>query len=398
MLTAPPESLRRFVQRARDLRAALGEDYYRVAHLRLLRAGQWYQRQYPAGIMPYQLAPEALADAISLLDSQRDNWLAAFLTRELAGTLPALHTLSWPLKRHTEETWGHSGHRRDLEEHPFQEELMAAAHAGLPTPVAEPTWGAFWQRTLRDTLVRLQPKPGEARVELEGFPREWDPWLFSQVVVWLPQLPAPDSRRLWEPVLALGLWAHEWVKRFLQLWTDVALGQPTNVALQLVWCEMIDYALASAAWTSTGQTGFYHQGELWRALLGLDQLSRWRTEQTALAESLRPRWATWARVYIGNARNAAALAGFLVRPAAAGMVLEGLQWLAHPATYRQPTLRYWDDVADSLADLLFCAWQLPADVLRRDMAAFEAFKHLLGVLVARQHPLGLQLNQLVGQS
>jgi hypothetical protein len=80
------------------------------------------------------------------------------------------------------------------------------------------------------------------------------------------------------------------------------------------------------------------------------------------------------------------------------MVLEGLQWLARPATYRQPTLRYWDDVADALADLLFRAWQLPADALRQDVLAFEAFKQLLGVLVIRQHPLGLQLNQLVGQS
>lgn len=135
-----------------------------------------------------------------------------------------------------------------------------------------------------------------------------------------------------------------------------------TAALQLVWCEMIDYTLASPAWTNIGQTGLYHQGELWWALLGLDQLSHWRMEQTALAESLRLRWATWTRVYIGNARNANALAGFLASPATGGMVLEGLQWLARPATYRQPMLRHWDDVADSLADLLF-AWQLPADTL-----------------------------------
>lgn len=77
------------------------------------------------------------------------------------------------------------------------------------------------------------------------------------------------------------------------------------------------------------------------------------------------------------------------------MVLEGLQWLA---TYRQLMLHYWDDAADSLADLLLCAWQLPVNSLRQDTAAFEAFKHLLGVLVVHQHPLGLQLNQLVGQS
>lgn len=398
MLTAPAESLRRFVQRTSALRPALGEDYYRAAHLRLLRAGQWYQRQYPAGTMPYQLTPEVLAEATARFDSQRDDWLAAFLAQQLAGTLPALHTLTWPLKRPQEDAWGNPGHRRDLEEHPFNEELLAAAHAGLPTPVAQPLWGAFWQQTLRDTLGRLQPKTGESRVELEGFPREWDSWLFTQLVAWLPQLPAAEARRFWEPVLVLGLWVHEWVKQFLQLWTGVAFGQPTNLALHRVWCEMIDYALASPAWTNTGQTGFYHQGELWRALLGLDQLSRWRVEQTALAESLRPRWATWARVYIGNARNANALAGFLASPAAGGMVLEGLQWLARPATYRQPMLRYWDDVADSLADLLFCAWQLPADALRQDTIAFEAFKQLLGVLVARQYPLGLQLNQLVGQS
>jgi len=47
---------------------------------------------------------------------------------------------------------------------------------------------------------------------------------------------------------------------------------------------------------------------------------------------------------------------------------------------------------------IVCAWQLPGNALRQDTAAFEAFKQLLGVLTARQHPLGLQVNQLVGQS
>nr|GFC08606.1 hypothetical protein [Tanacetum cinerariifolium] len=133
-------------------------------------------------------------------------------------------------------------------------------------------------------------------------------------------------------------------------------------------------------------------GELWRTLLGLDQLIRWRVEQTTLAESLRPRWAIWARVYIGNARNAGALTGFLARPAAVGMVLKGLSWFARLATYRQPTLRYWDTIADSLADLLFCAWRLPADALRQEVVVFEPFKQLLGALVARQPSLGLHLN------
>jgi hypothetical protein len=400
MLTAPVEALRRFVKQAADLRTAIGPDYYRAAHMRMLRAWQWYQRVYPNGKAEYQHTTKSLAKAILGFNRQRDKWLNAFLKRRLDDTLPALHTLTGPVRRRRKkQTWRSVDYRRELKYHPFKEELMATAYAGLPTPVAQPEWLPFWCQTLVDTLARLQPAPTETLCDVDGFPREWDLWLFAQVAEWLPQLPPPEARRFWEPLLALGAWAHEWVKRFLLEWTQRAFARPDNAALQLMWREMIDYALVSKAWATTvGLTAFSSKSELWRALLTLDYPSHWRPEHQNLAESLRPRWASWAWTSIGNPSNAAALATFLTKPAATGMVLEGLPWLARPATCSQPELDYWKDVADPLADLLLHIWQTMVKQLRQDVTAFEAFKRLLSVLVARQHPLGLQLIQLVGQS
>jgi hypothetical protein len=400
MLAAPTECVGRLVTRAADQRAVIGEDYYRAAHLRLLRAAQWYQRQYPDGKSSHQLAPEALNEALVRLASQRDEWLVAFTERRLSSALPALHDVTGAKRpRRKKQSWENAGYRRELDWHPFHEKLMVAAYTGLPTPVAKPNWLPFWEQLLVDTLARLQPRLKETLVELEGHLREWDSWLFQQIAGWLAELPAAEARRLWEPLMALGLWAHEWVKDFLNEWTQFALGQPDNLEVQRVWQEMIDYAQDSDAWTmKDNRMAYHHRGELWRALLALDYPTRWQAKRAALAESLTPRWAAWARAQIGDAGSAAALARFLAQPAASSMVLEGLQWLARPATYSQPDATYWREVADPLADLLTYVWKLPDNQLRQHVSAFEAFKRLLGVLVTRQHSLGLHLNQVVGKS
>jgi hypothetical protein len=400
MLAAPMEGVGRLATQAADHREAIGEDYYRAAHLRLLRASQWYQRQYPDGKSHYQHAPKALEKALTRLASQLDEWLVAFTERRLGTALPALHDVAGPKRpRRKKQLWESAGHRRELDWHPFHEKLMVAAYTGLPTPVAKSSWLPFWEEALVDTLARLQPRPDETQVELEEYPREWDSWLFQQAAGWLADLPAAEARRLWEPLMALGLWAHEWVKDFLNEWTQLALGQPDNPEVRRVWQEMVDYAQDSPAWLLKGhRMAYHHRGELWRALLALDYPIRWQAQHAALAESLHSRWAAWARAQIGDAGSAAALARFLAQPAASGMVLEGLQWLARPATCSQPEATYWREVADPLADLLTHVWQLPNNQLRQQASAFAAFKILLGVLVARQHPMGLQLNQLVGKS
>lgn len=60
------------------------------------------------------------------------------------------------------------------------------------------------------------------------------------------------------------------------------------------------------------------------------------------------------------------------------MVLEGEQWLARLATYRQPDATYWREAAVPLADLLTYAWELPDNQLRQDTPASEVFKKLPG--------------------
>ncbi|WP_375437294.1 hypothetical protein, partial [uncultured Hymenobacter sp.] len=399
MLTASVEGLRRFIKQAADHRSYIGLDYYRAAHLRMLRAWQWYQRAYPNGKMTYQLTPKLVARITNALDLQRDGWLTAFVERQLDSTLPRLNTLTKSSgRRRRKQVWESPVYGRELKPHPFQEDLMAAAYAGLPTPVKEPTWLSFWLQTLTDMLARLQPELGEKRIKLDGFPREFDSWFFSQVVIWLPQLPPKEARRFWEPILALGLWAYEWIKKFLFEWTRQAFMLPSNASLQQVWREMIDYALLNPSWTLVDRTLSNAKGEQWRSLLALDFPNYWYSEHQGLAESLRPRWATWARTNIGNPQNARAMATFLAKPAAGGMILEGLQWLAHPITCSQPELSYWDKILEPIADLLTHVWHSQAIHLRQDITAFESFKKLLNVLVARRHALGLQLNQLVGQS
>jgi hypothetical protein len=399
-LVAPLTALQRFAQRAAGYRTAIGEDFYRAAHLRLLRAAQQDERQRVSGHWVEPADPTATA-RLAQLDATRDAWLPEFMAGRLRAELPALHTLiaSPSSLPSGPEPWAVDRHRPSLVPHPFREPLMVAAFTGLPSPTDDPTWLGFWQRVVADTVARLRPASTERFVEWEDFPREWDSWLLAQVAGWLPLLPPAQARTLWEPVLELGCLAPRWVKEFLEQWWLHLASRPTDPAAQQVWQEMVDAALVSPTWTiRAGRQFRYALGEEWRTLLGLIPLVRWPAGLQPLVASLGERWGRWAASHVGNDDNAAALATFLTKPAARDLTLAGLPWLARPLAYAPASDTYWDDVAESIAHLLAYAWQQAGPQLRQQPLVFESFKALLAMLVTRQHQLGLELNRLVGSS
>jgi hypothetical protein len=275
---------------------------------------------------------------------------------------------------------------------------MIAAHEGIPSPVSEPSWIPYWQRVVVDTIARLQPITGEAGKELEGYPDEWDLWLFKKVASWLLGMKELSARQLWEPILALGPAAHIWVDRFLKEWVMVMFNYPDNAEGRRIWLQMAGFALLSPTWNTKDGIHYFHRHELWRSLLGLDWPNSWGPEQKGLAEELRPALKSWAFWSNHDPRNIRALAIFLASEAANRMRVEGLIWLEPAGKAAQINGHRWEDAADSLSCLLSIIWEEDQLELRGNPTAFQTFQLLLAGLVARQHPLGLELNVRVGGS
>jgi hypothetical protein len=82
-------------------------------------------------------------------------------------------------------------------------------------------------------------------------------------------------------------------------------------------------------------------------------------------------------------------------PAAGPVILDGIIWIADAAESEDE--RFWeDDTDDRVASLLVHAWEEAEDRLRSREEAFTAFNDLLGKLVERQMPIGLELAERVG--
>jgi hypothetical protein len=167
---------------------------------------------------------------------------------------------------------------------------------------------------------------------------------------------------------------------------------------------MIDFALASPRWDGGDgfTSGSHTTGELWRRLFGMDRYGAdvWNDQLRARANRLRSRIAVWSERHLAEARNVAALANFLTFPAASGLVLDGVKWFDRAAVSLAE--EFWsrgnrpDSTLDAVFTLLSHAWTQHRDSLRRDRAAFAAFRRLLQPLVERQYPPALELSDRVG--
>ena len=366
----------------------------RLAHLLVLRA-HWESEcssvKYDARRLDSAESETTLIASIAELQERRDKWLLAFVDRTLSSTVPGLSTLSKPSQLRSQ-----SAHLPHPEWPSFNPNVLIAAFCGIPTPIEEVNSLPFWQATLRNTLQRLQPADRNTTGELGGSPNDWDTWLFQRLANWLPFLSRTEAQQLWEPILTLGGWARSWVLRFLNSWTRVAFSEASNLSITIVWCDMINYCLTCSSWNPSGRN--WHSEELWRNLLSLDWQTSWKPEHAHILTAISSLLNEWLKIGWKDGHALSSLAAILARVADASMLSLGLEWLMVPAFQLEATDKYWKDLEGDLAILLVHIWHHHQNMLRRDEQAFSAFRKLLTILVARQHKLGLELSNAVGQA
>jgi hypothetical protein len=114
---------------------------------------------------------------------------------------------------------------------------------------------------------------------------------------------------------------------------------------------------------------------------------------------LAPRLEAWAKDHLLNVNKSKALAYMLTTPAASDILLRWLTWIHNAAKSGD---RFWGwrgekaGPDDAVLTRLVHAWTHARDSLRRDEAAFGAFRGLLEHLVSRQHSPALELADRVG--
>lgn len=215
---------------------------------------------------------------------------------------------------------------------------------------------------------------------------------------------AVTVERLWQPIIDLGASAEEWVSWFARYWTTYALHPEAEPHVSDVWMAMIDHALGSARWAADGGVTYlaHETGELWRAIFGFNHHSNndvWSEALRPRVRVLAPRLEAWAKDHLLNVYNSKALAYMLTTPAASDILLRGLTWIHNAAMSGD---RFWGwrgeraGPDDAVLTLLAHAWTHARDSLRRDEAAFGAFRGLLEQLVSRQHSPALELADRVG--
>ena len=166
-----------------------------------------------------------------------------------------------------------------------------------------------------------------------------------------------------------------------------------------VWQRMIRYALDMPDWDKSEGVrrevddlvvellGF----EMGNAVFGNDaRYARPIAGLLPLFEDVATRWFVFGKVAAGFCR-------FVLKPAGAELLFQGVRWLARA----EPTWSRWswehEDLPEALVDVLRVALDSHGSAIAASAESKSAFFHLCGQLVARGHPAALVLRERVAE-
>jgi hypothetical protein len=205
---------------------------------------------------------------------------------------------------------------------------------------------------------------------------------------------ASAAQELWEPVLKLGAAGHYSVGHFISCWfSEAARLDATDFDAR--WRPMIDYALNAPEW-GQGQPWYYGQ-RLLRQILGfgsepfLDQNSAFQD----IVREMAHHYEHWAREHLSREEdNVTGLCYFLASLTGRALRIRGLGWLQQAVTAEH---WYRPAMGNALVELLNVTLTQDAQELRSDSAARDAFLALVALLVSKQMPAALTLQERTRQ-
>jgi len=217
----------------------------------------------------------------------------------------------------------------------------------------------------------------------------------------IPQIESLEAAEpFWKPIIDLDPEALDWVESFFRYWFlhgKRAAESPEAFAAH--WRSMIEYALVPRQLES-GRSP-HRRGSLFPGLMGLD----WAGIDAVGGEEFRgalgsmaPLYREWASRSMGCFDAASRLARLLRKPAAAGMLAEGLGWLSESVQGLGD--RDWDGqskAVEALVSLVEHWWRTRRGADRAPADGQEAAMTLLKILADRQHPRALELQDQIAR-
>ena len=402
--------------RASQCREQLGEDLDRMLAL----AARW------AGLRtPYSLVTRPQFDTQrEVWQTRKDALVHQFVDTQLPAELPDIKQINTTAAEEIEAVHGQQfpemarmreprssrrpGRSREslYPEHlRLDSHVISSAFAWLDLRSARPDERRKWLSYIRnflDIVVGAVPKITDPRgQEVDGLPEEFDGWVFGIVAGAIPCLTvSEDPRSLWQPILDLGSGAHDWVERFFWYWfTDgLRAAQPPEHFTQL-WSAMIQYALASPAWDPNTNHSCDLASMVFE-LLGFDLRMNKLGQNPAFTSALvgmEDVFAAAAQRWFAKPRVVTGFLNFATEPAATGLLLPGIEWLA--ATVPSSDSYDWKyGLEESLIAFLHTCWDRERLRISADPAVQTAFLSLLACVVSRGGHAAIALRDRVVNS
>jgi len=203
------------------------------------------------------------------------------------------------------------------------------------------------------------------------------------------------TRELWEPVLKLGATGHYSVGHFISCWFfETARLDATEFAAR--WRPMIAYALDAPEW-GHGRPWYYGQSLL-RQILGFGSeafLDR-NPEFQGIVRDMSHYYERWAHEHLSRDEdNVTRLCFFLASSTGRSLRMKGLAWLQQAVASKS---WYRPEMGNALVEFLNVTLTQDARGLRSDTEARGAFLALVALLVSKQVPAALTLQERARRS
>jgi hypothetical protein len=404
--------------RACQCREQLGDDFDRMLGLAI----RW------AGLRtPYSLATRPQFDAQHEVWHERKRALVQdFVDRRLPVELPdikainaaaaaeieAIHAQQFPelarargAPQRSRRRAGQSRESLYPDSLRLNSHVISAAFAWLDLRSARPDerrqWLGYIRNFLAFVLGSIPQIENPRQQEIDGLPDQFDTWVFGLVAGAVPCLTAAeDPRSLWQPILDLGSPAHQWVERFFWDWfTDGLRAAQSPQHFARLWTNMIERALASPAWDPSVNRSYDLDGMVFE-LLGFDSRMSKLGQNPAFGPAVTAMesvFAMAAKRWFSMPKVATGFLNFVVQPAAAGLLLPGIRWLAAAV----PSFDSYDwkyGLEENLIAFLHTCWEREYRKISGDSCLQEAFLSLLACVVSRGGHAAIALRDRVVNS
>jgi hypothetical protein len=283
--------------------------------------------------------------------------------------------------------------------------VVSSAFAWLDLRSARPDerhqWLGYIRNFLSLMLGSIPQIDNPRQQEIEGLPDQFDTWVFGLVTAAIPRLTsAEDPRSLWQPILDLGSPAHQWVERFFWDWfTDGLRAAQSPQDFTQLWADMIEHALASPAWDSSVNRAYDLDGMVFQ-LLGFDSRMNKLGQNPEFGPAVAAMESVFARAaqqWFGMPKVVTGFLNFVIQPAAAGLLLPGIKWLAAAV----PSFGSYDwkyGLEENLIAFLHTCWEREYHRISDDPSLQGAFLSLLACVVSRGGHAAIALRDRVANS